>query len=301
MIRYNPLMKKENYINLIEKNYPETYNFLQNKNIKKIKKLNSRWRQNNLVLKLNCQNKNYIFKRIAAEDEYPEISRARELRNEYPSLFPKLFTTEKDSYLMEFIEGKTFFDLTTKQKINYTQKAGAKLNKDYIKINGLQTSNLTDYVTDDLKSKFEKANAIIPDLKFPLVNLEKFKEVPNQQCHGDLNAANLIYGDNIKMIDPATENFGDVARDIGRYCASIFFNHYDYFGNDKKESLKIADDFLGNFDNATLQRTKYHIGASFLSFIKYHTKTTPKSVLGKLATNLLEKEGNIVNLLEESL
>jgi tRNA A-37 threonylcarbamoyl transferase component Bud32 len=281
--------------------FPETYEFLEKRKIKGIEKLPSRWRQQNLLLKVQCQDAAYVFKEIACEEEYVEISRMQALKQEHHSLFPDLFVSERNSYLMEFLQGPTFFELTTKQKIDYMQKAGAKLSKDYVKKGDIKTIDLRDPVANNLHSRFRKANKIILDMELPKTDLEIFREVPDQQCHGDLNAANLIYGNSIKFIDPSEEEFGDVARDIGRYCASCFFNHYDYFGNNKKESLGIADAFLSNFDDLTLQRVKYHIGESFLSFIKYHTETTPKSVLSKLASNLLQKEGKIISLLEKSL
>ena len=280
--------------------FPETYAFLEKRKIKGIEKLNSRWRQQNLILKVQCQDTTYIFKEIADKDEYVEIPRIQELKQEYPPLFPNLFAAERNSYLMEFLQGPTFFELTTEQKIEYMQKAGSTLSRVYVK-KDKQTIDVRVDVIESLGIHFNKAHEYFKKDEFPKVDVEIFREIPDQRCHGDLNAANLIYGDSIKMIDPADKGFSDVAKDVGRYCASCFFNHYDYFGNNKKESLEIADAFLSHFDDKTLQRAKYYIGESFLSFIRFHTETTPKSVLKKLATNVLQKEGRIISLLEESL
>lgn len=280
--------------------FPETYSFLEKRKIKGIERLTSRWRQQNLLLKVECQDATYIFKEIADEGKSTEIPRIQALKKEYSSLLPDLFVFEGNSYLMEFVKGPTFFELSTKQKIDYMQKAGTKLSKIYSKENS-STLDLTEAISQSLETYFKKAHEFFSEDEFPKVDLEIFKEVPEQLSHGDLNAANLIYGDSIKIIDPADKGFSDVAKDVGRYGASCFFNHFDYFGNNKNESLEIADAFLSHFDESTLQRAKYFIGESFLSFIRFHTETTPKSVLKKLSTNVLQKEGKIISLLEESL
>ena len=119
--------------------------------------------------------------------------------------------------------------------------------------------------------------------------------------HNDLNAANLLYCNGIKLIDPSDEGFNDISRDIGRYCASCFFNNYDYFGGDKKHSLEIAEAFLCNFDEDILNRAKYFIGESFLSFLNFDTVSVPKTTLKRLALDVLLKKGKITKILEESL
>lgn len=293
------LKKGDDYCQSLKK-FPEIYSFLEKRKIQEIEKLDSIWRQQNLLLKIKCNDSTYVFKEIADEGKNTEMPRMQALKKEYPNLLPELFVFEGNAYLMEFVKGPTFFKLTTKQKIDYMQKAGEKLNDSYLRQN-ISHVDLRETIKNSLETYFHKANEFFSEDEFPKVDLEIFKEVPDQLSHGDLNAANLIYGEEIKIIDPADKGFSDVAKDVGRYCASCFFNHYDYFGNNKKESLEIAEAFLQSFDDATLQRTKYYVGESFLSFIRFHTETTPKSVLKKLATNVLQKEGGIISLLEENL
>jgi thiamine kinase-like enzyme len=139
------------------------------------------------------------------------------------------------------------------------------------------------------------------ELKPEQVDFEVFGEVPDQPSHNDLNAANILYNGGIVLIDPSEEGYNDVARDVGRYCASCFFNNYDYFGNDVDHSLELARVFLANFDEQTLRRARFYIGESFLSFLKFDTMTVGKEVLKRLAINLLTRRGGIEDLLQQGL
>ena len=80
-----------------------------------------------------------------------------------------------------------------------------------------------------------------------------------------------------------------------------FFNNYDRFGNDAKHSVEIADAFISHFREQDVERAKYYIGESFLSFLNYDTVSVPKDVLKKLTLNVLTKKGSIVELLENAL
>ena len=67
-------------------------------------------------------------------------------------------------------------------------------------------------------------------------------------------------------------------------------------------SLDIASAFLTNFsDEGLLERARYYVGESFLSFLNFQTYTVPKVVLKELATNTLTKKQPITQCLEETL
>ncbi|MBW2995530.1 hypothetical protein KY312_04195, partial [Candidatus Woesearchaeota archaeon] len=161
-------------------------------------------------------------------------------------------------------------------------------------------------ITENIKTSFnkyrKKAYRFFDKDELTSINFEIFRAVPNIPSHNDLNAANLLYCDkSVKIIDPKDQDYNDIAKDIGRYCASAFFNNYDRFGNNKKHSLDIAYAFLSNFNDELIERTKYYIGESFMSFLNFQTITVGKKVLKKLATNTLSKKQTIMKSLEESL
>jgi len=284
--------------------FPRTYQFLESQNIRETKRLPSRWRANNLVLKATCEWQDYVVKKVENGAANGEINRVTLMRQTYPRITPKLFIIEgTDCYTMSYIFGKSFFELEKEERVPKIRKAGEILSQTYASVSDYEKVDISKCVRESFeryrnkrKEYFKEGELTSQDIDFDI-----FRQVLNQPSHNDLNAANLLYNGDIKLIDPSEEGFNDIARDVGRYAASCFFNNYDYFGNDKTHSLKIADAFLGNFDPQTLERAKYYMGESFLSFLRFDTITTDKSVLKKLATNLLTQDGRIVSLLEESL
>ena len=161
--------------------------------------------------------------------------------------------------------------------------------------------DISDNVRNGFEVYREKRKRFFGEDELRVFDFSIFSRVPDQPSHNDLNAANLLYAKKIKLIDPSDEGFNDIARDVGRYCASCFFNNYDYFGNDKKQSLEIVEAFLGHFDDEILGRAKYFIGESFLSFLNFDTVSVPKEVLKRLSMNVLGKKGKITDILEDSL
>jgi len=295
------------YVANLEK-YSRTKDFLKDQEIIAVEKLDSLWRKENLILKLNCIQSDYVFKKVGSEKELSELKKVRVMRNSYPKFVPKIFIIEQDSYLMEYIDGYSFFNLEKNEKVEKISFAGKNLKEMYSEKN----KELKD-ISQEVKESFEKYRGkrkrFFKDNELRLSEdyFNIFKEVPNQTSHNDLNAANLLYlrapaqKTFIKLIDPSEEGFNDISRDVGRYCASCFFNNYDYFGNDKKHSLEIVEAFITNFDEATLFRAKYFIGESFLSFLNFDTVSVPKTTLKKLTLTTLLNEDKIINLLEEGL
>ena len=281
--------------------YKKISDFFTNREIIYIERLPSIWRAENIVLKILCDDGCYVFKKINDTEKETEISRFRQLKYEYPSLLPDIFCHEKESYVMEFIEGRGFFDLDEKERAEKIHTAGRLLAQQYLMKNG-NHKDIRGKIQKSFQRYRQKADRFFDKNELTDANLDAFKNVPDIASHNDLNAANLLYNNGfIKMIDPKEQEYNDIARDIGRYCASTFFNNYDRFGNNKKQSLEIAHAFLANFDEGLMQRARYYIGESFMSFLNFQTVTAPKTVLKKLAVNVLAKQQDVMKSLEESL
>jgi len=291
--------KKMEYKELI-KEYPKIDCFLREKNILSIDRLYSIWRKENLLLKINCEDGRYVFKQINNLESDSEAEKVKRLGSIYPNIIPKVFVQENNTYLMEFVDGKCFFDLSSYEKIEKMVICGGILGQNYK--NGYHESEDIRHLIRKSFERYRKKSArFFSDDELRDFDFNIFKEVASRPSHNDLNAANLLFDNGIKLIDPNEEDFNDTAKDVGRYCASVFFNNYDYFGNKKTASLDIAAAFLTNFDDSTLERARYFIGESFLSFINFDTKTTPKEVLKKLAINMLTKKQKIIKNLEECI
>jgi len=291
--------EKRGYMKIISQ-YPHINIFLCRNEIWDIERLYSIWRKENLLLKVNCYSGKYVFKQINGPDKMLEAEKMKEFKQAYPEITPEIIISEDNAYLMEFIDGKSFFEIPPEEKISRMLTCGVILGRTYR--NG---SHTTRDIRESVKKSFEKyrkkAAAYFSDSELRLQDFNIFNSVPAQTSHNDLNAANLLFDKGIKLIDASKEEFNDVARDVGRYCASTFFNNYDYFGNNKKHSLDIASAFLSSFDESILERARYFIGESFLSFINFDTKTTPKGTLKKLAINMLTKKQPIIKSLEECI
>jgi len=298
-------LPNQSYLKTLEE-YPKSYRFLKEKGIIDIERIYSLWRKENLVLKIDCHNTSYVFKKIADEEKESEIERAKILKREYPDLMPDFFIFEGNSYIMKHIEGDSFFGLNENEKNEKVYLAGKRLKEIYSGKN---------YVNADISKKVEasfqryrkkSARFFLEDeLRLKEEDFKIFRNVSIQPSHNDTNAANLLYErgneKGIKLIDPHDVGFNDIARDVGRYCASCFFNNYDYFGQDKIKSLEIAEAFLCVFNDEILRRTKYYIGESFISFLNFDTVSVSKHILKRLSENILQKKGNIIKLMEGSI
>lgn len=297
-------MKTEIYNSYLEvlRNFPETDDFLSSRGVKTVEKLDSLWRKENLILRLNCDDGEFVLKIINNYEKEDEPKRVRMLSENYPSIMPRIFLFEKNSYLMEYISGDSFFNLKENKKIEKISQAGEKIRETYS--TEKEKKDISEKIFASFQKYRESRNRFFSDYELRLEkdSFDIFKSVPDNPSHNDLNAANLLYTrNNIKFIDPSEEGYNDAARDVGRYCASCFFNNYDYFGQNKQYSLDIAAAFLFNFSNEVLARAKYYIGESFMSFLNFDTVSTPKEKLKKLAFNMLTKKQGIISILEESL
>lgn len=303
MIKIKNSLDDFNQYKFDRRSFPNTYNFLESQTIINVEPIKSRWRANNLVLKTSCSFEEYVVKKINESDPSGEIDQAILIRKTYPELTPTIFLTEnRDCYTLKYVRAKSFFNLEKDEKIEKINLAGKLLNQAHNSI----ISNNKD-VSKEVKKNFEyyrdtrKEFFKDDELRLNEETFEIFKNVPDKPSHNDLNAENILYNCKIYLIDPSNEGYNDIARDVGRYCASCFFNNFDYFGQDKKHSLKIAESFLKNFDKDMIERVRYYMGESFLSFIKYKTCSTEKSVLKNLAIKMLTKKGDILETLEEAL
>jgi len=293
---------KTEYTSCLEE-FHNIYDFLEKREIKSIEKLESLWRKQNIILRVRCSKGDYIFKIIKDPEEETEIQRIQIMKQVYPELIPDIYLVEQNSILMDYIRGESFFGLKESERVEKIDFAGESLKKSYFGKNGYPKKDISAKVLAGFE-RYRKTRArffLNDELRLNKEHFDIFKDVSTQPSHNDLNALNLIYGREIKLIDPSDEGFEDISRDIGRYCASCFFNNYDHYGNNKKHSIEIAEAFLDHFDSHTLERAKYFIGESFLSFLNFDTVSVLKLSLKTLAMNLLLKKGKIISLLERSL
>ncbi|MCX6750448.1 MAG: hypothetical protein NTZ83_03250, partial [Candidatus Pacearchaeota archaeon] len=98
-------------------NYPRISEFVDEKEIQSVTRLKSVWRKENLLLKLSCLKGNYVFKQINNDEKTGEMERVKVLKSTYPQLVPNVHVFEDDAYIMDYINGKGFFDLNKKEKI----------------------------------------------------------------------------------------------------------------------------------------------------------------------------------------
>ena len=96
-----------------------------------IERLDSLWRKENLILRLNCYDGEFVLKVINSNEKEDETNRVRLLLENYPKIMPKVFLFEKNSYLMEYIPGDSFFNLKEIKKIEKISKAGEKIKETY--------------------------------------------------------------------------------------------------------------------------------------------------------------------------
>ena len=279
--------------------HPEIRVFLEEKVARYAERLESTWRKENLVLRVVCEGGCFVYKRISGSDKVDEIERVKILRAEYPSLTPKLHICEGNAYLMDYVEGKNFFGLEASERVERIARCGQIFRDSWV-TNGCVRKDISDKVKNLFLKYRKKSARFFSDDELWLTDFSAFGEVPDKPSHNDMNAANVLYDEAIKLIDPSDEGYNDIARDVGRYCASTFFNNYDYFGNNRIHSLDIAHAFLGNFDSETLERARFYMGESFLAFLNFPTISTPKEVLKKLAINVLTRK-DVMAALEESI
>ena len=279
--------------------YPAIIGFLSEKFIINIERLKSIWRKENILLKLQCDDGCYVFKKINDKGKETETHRVKLLKQEYPHLLPKTYCFEKNAYLMKYIEGKGFFELDEDDKVDKMNLAGRIIAEAY-SCRSAQEQDISIQIQGSFEKYRKKSERFFKKDELTSYDFKLFKSVPDIPSHGDLNAANLLYDESIKMIDPSDEGYNDIARDIGRYCASCFFNNYDRFGNNKRHSVEIAEAFLCNFNDEILERARYYIGESFMSFLNFQTISVPKTALKNLAVRMLRNK-NIMENLKEGL
>jgi len=281
---------------------PNISSFLANKKIGEVTRLDSIWRKENLILRLSGENETYVLKVISENGEKEELDRIKLMKEYYPKLFTDVFVYENNSYLMSYVPGKNFFELEEKDRLEKVALCGKRLREEW-SIYGVKRE--TKDIREEIKGSFIKYRSkrakFFSEDELLSTDFEKFSRVPFLPSHNDLNCANVLYNGCVTLIDPSSEGYEDTARDVGRYFASVFFNNYDRYGNNKIASLDIAEAFLSPFDDETLHRARYYIGESFLSFLNFPTITAPKEILKKLTMNVLASDRPLTDCLERSL
>jgi hypothetical protein len=225
-----------------------------------------------------------------------EVEHIAELRKAYVGFLPKVFCREGQAYLMEHIPGKDFFALSrdapghdiTGRLRGAGESLGRTLGRYRLErqpASGLPQleRTLAHYHAKclaTLKLPATEHDALARDLARWAPALEQY---PGQASHNDLNAANvLLCDDGIRAIDPEFDerSANDPGRDIGRYAASIYFNTYDYFGNDAGLAQRHLEGFLSGVaatlpgtDTGLWSRVAFAIGQSGLSFTNFNAKT----------------------------
>ena len=276
--------------------YPAMHALLMSRGISGVRKLESTWRKENTLIHASCADGDLVLK-ILKDERDSELHRLRLMRKTYGCLFPEIVAEEGDAYLMSYIEGNNFFDLPDGDRVASVAQLGQTLSEKW----SHGTYQVVD-IRDKVRALFARYRASRAQFfahdEMTEVDLEPFAHVSDRPSHNDLNCANAIYNGSVGLIDPSEEGYNDVARDVGRYTASTFFNYYDRHGQNRTRSLDIAHAFLAPFDDTLLQRAKFYAGESFLSFLRFDTLTVPKTVLKNWAINTLSPGPPLMQCLE---
>lgn len=285
------LSQKQRHVFLYHKGIQD---YLENFEILNIEVLPSVWRSDNTVLKIETDAGPFVFKHIFDISEILELEQHRKLKASYKGFTPRLFVVDGQAFLMEYVEGEDFFSLIRKmpaERVAEKMKiAGSYLAKVYSSVKEKRKSSgleAVGYTASHYLAKCLKKGSISPsDAK----SLEEFLQLwapvmssyEGQTAHCDLNCANLIISDSkARAIDPEFDycNSQDIARDLGRYSASIFLNNFDYNGQNLEESAMILGSFLSSFaekypqDPELAKRAMFYHAQSALSFSNFNTKS----------------------------
>ena len=300
--------------------------YLENFEIKDIEQLKSVWRSKNTILKIETDSGFFVFKHIFDISEILELEQHKRLKKSYRNFTPKLFVADGQAFLMEHVKGDDFFSLIKKytaaevaEKMQIAGKtlAGIYSNaREKIESSGIKA---IDYTLGHYASKCLKNGRLSEAEMSELAkNLEKWKQqmssYAGQTAHCDLNCANLIISDSTaRVIDPEYDycDSFDIARDLGRYSASVFLNNFDYNGQNLEESALLLYSFLSSFgknhdaDSALVARTAFYHAQSALSFSNFNTKTVKPKMFADYALSLFSQKApesfeELVSTLAES-
>ncbi len=271
--------------------------FLDNFEMTGIAKLPSLWRSSNIVLRISTSGGDFAFKYINDIEAAREVDHVASLRKSYIGFLPKVYCREGQAYLMEFVPGVDFFTAAKTADRNDIgdllrrggHSIGDVLNK--YRLERAPASGIAQIgkTLDHYSAKSEKSGTASPAIANALrAGIQQWREplekYDGQTSHNDLNAANVIFCPDgaARAIDPEFDSTGinDPARDIGRYAASIYFNTYDYFGNNPALAERHLRSFLAGVnaafaraDRQTWARTAFYIGQSAIAFANFNAKT----------------------------
>ncbi len=277
--------------------YKDILNYLKDSEIRNVRTLDSVWRSGNTILLLDVRNGKgdlkYVFKALENPDHITEIKQIKLLSDLYHNFMPNIHCIDNEAILMDYIDGNNMFSIFKKGNSSQISKdlglIGSSLSDNYQlhDINNKYSNGLRqiDFTLNHYGKKCLKNNIINSN---DLINLEKklknwepiLKQYPSQIVHNDLNIANVILrGNNVTAIDPEFDDSytNDVAKDIGRFSASLFFNSYDYYLKSWSNSMGFLDSFYSSFsknynkDDNFDKRVAFYIAQSSLSFSNFKT------------------------------
>lgn len=280
---------------------PICSSFFAGHEIIEIKKLPSLWRDKNIIIKIRTDRGTFVYKEIRDASDNNEVQKILEMQREYPSTTVQVFAFDQDSYIMEFLNGLDFFSLPKSERVqrlgDFSHSFTENCSRDK------PTADISFRIASSFMRYWNTRAQYLEGVEAPVIDFTPFERVSTSPSHNDLNAANVIYlpDGSYKTIDPSDEGYNDRARDIGRYCASVFFNNYDRFGNDASASLEIAGAVLDGTNGYATERVRYYMGESFLSFLRFNTVSVPKTTLKNLAITTLTSDQPIIKCLEECL
>ena len=277
--------------------YPRIYNFLEDKEIKSLTRLDSIWRSGNTILLIDLKERGagkgkYVFKALENPEHVTEINQINLMKEYYPSFLPNIHCVDGPALLMDYVGGNNLFGLfrmKSEREILDILASGAKsLCETYKSYQGERgVGNALSQIDYTLSHYAKKAvgkknlsQADYTDLERYLANWqEALYGYSSQIVHNDLNMGNVIFSSNgLRAIDPEFDPLStiDVAKDVGRYCASVFFNSFDYYKQDWRVSRSCLnafyESFLSNFSDETLpERILFYFAQSALSFSNFPT------------------------------
>jgi len=102
------------------KETPKVLDFLLGQSPKRIERLDSRWRKKNILFRVVGEDGDFVAKKVCEGDGKGEIAKLRKLGIKYSSLYPKLYVSEGSAYVMDFVQGDSFFEFE-----NYSDRRAA--------------------------------------------------------------------------------------------------------------------------------------------------------------------------------
>jgi serine/threonine protein kinase len=288
-----------------------TQAYISGFSVQNIHKLPSRWRPHNLVLRIQTQEKDFVFKYISQEKETAEIQKVQLLHEHYDGYLPDVHVYGKRTYLMDFVKGEILTDLlhnVPDERLPQIAKHVANsLTTILHSYKGKPIANcdgfpqightLHEYAIQRgfLKNKFTKEewkrlNAAMPAW------IPVLEGYTGQTIHNDLNTDNvLVTADGIRAIDPGfAQDEKDVTKDLARTSMTFINQVLERKEPSLEKAISTCEIFLENVHlpyettEQMLPRLAFYIAQTHLSFSQFEPVYIPAHARRMIALEMFE-------------